>query len=133
MPNLGYRSVEVMLTNQTMGDLSVQGVSLGSGCSWIQGEGAKQGDVLAQYNSVTWGVLTNDLDGTAYGRINLHGLGQQPVIIEFSNDSAGNKICNIQGNTTVSAGAVTWRPGEDNHVQGSADLSEASGTQAKTA
>ena len=125
MADRGYRSIEVSITNQTSGDLSVQGASLKAGCMWVQGEGAKPGDILAQYNSVTWGVMTDDLDGPAAASIALHGLGRGPVTVELAYDPAGTQTCQIEGNTAVSAGPVTWQSGAENHVAASVDLADA--------
>lgn len=115
MADLGYRSVEVNVTNDTRGNLTVQGPQTGSGNTWIQGESATQGQALNQYNSAKWGVSTNDVDGTATAQVQLTGLGSYPVSISFTNDMNGNSNCTVGGNDMVKGTATQVSTGEQNH------------------
>jgi hypothetical protein len=115
MANLGYRSVEVMLTNDTRGNLTVQAVALGAGNSWIQGETPNQGDPLPQYSGCQWGVSTNDVNGSASGQIQLTGLGSWPVSISFNNGATGNSTCSVAANDQVQGLVQQMQTGEMNH------------------
>lgn len=115
MADLGYRSVEVNVTNDTRGNLTVQGPTLGSGNTWIQGETPTQGAALGQYMSAKWGVSTNDVDGTATGSVQLTGLGSYPVMVSFTNDMNGNSNCTVAGNDMVKGTATQVATGEQNH------------------
>lgn len=117
MPDLGYRSIEVAVTNDTRGNLTVQGVVAGSGSSWVQGETPNQGDSLPQYQAVKWGVDTNDVDGIANGQVSLTGLGSYPVSLVVMNDFTGRSACNVTGNDSVSAIVTQVQTGEVNHSQ----------------
>lgn len=116
MADLGYRSVEVVVTNDTRGNLTVQALALGSGDSWIQGETPNQGDPLQQYNSSKWGVSTNDINGTASGQVQLTGLGAWPVSIVFQNNMAGVSTCTISPNDQVTGIVTQQNTGEVNHT-----------------
>lgn len=115
MADLGYRSIEVNVTNDTRGNLTIQGPTLGSGNSWIEGETPTQGASLGQYQAVKWGVSTNDFNGTATAVVQLTGLGSYPVSISFSNDMNGNSNCMVQGNDMVTGTATQVSTGEMNH------------------
>ena len=115
MADLGYRSVEVAVTNDTRGDLTVQGPQCGSGDNWVQGETPHQGDRLPQYNAAKWGVSTNDVEGGASAQIQLTGLGSWPVSITFANDSSGNSTCTVSQNDMVQGMVIQQNTGEANH------------------
>lgn len=115
MSNRGYRSIEVTVTNDTPGNLTVQAPQLGSGCSWIGGEEPTAGQTLGAYQSMTWGVSTNDARGAATAGVSLWGLGAYPVTIGFSNDVNGDSSCQVLGNNTVSGASTSVSTGEANH------------------
>ncbi len=116
MADLGYRSIEVNIVNDTRGNLTIQGPQVGSGNSWIQGETPTQGTALGQYMSAKWGVETNDVNGTATAMVQLTGLGSYPVTIAFTNDMNGNSNCTVAGNDQVKGTATSVNTGEQNHT-----------------
>lgn len=115
MANLGYRSVEVVVVNDTRGNLTVQGVANGPGNTWVQGETPNPGDSLAQYNASKWGTETNDVNGAASAQIQLAGMGSWPVTIVFSNNSAGISTCSVAPNNLVTSIVTQQTTGEANH------------------
>ncbi len=115
MADLGYRSIEVLVTNDTRGNLTLQGVGIGTNCTWVQGETPSQGASLPQYNSAKWGVSTNDVNASASGQVQLTGLGSFPVSVTFSNNENGQSICNVGPNDAVKGTAVQQDTGEQNH------------------
>jgi hypothetical protein len=115
MPDRGYRSIEISVTNDTRGDLVVQAPTCGANDSWIQGEVPSQGDPLNQYNAATWGVLTKDVNNSASGHVQLTGLGSFPVTISFVNDSNGNSSCTVAPNDQVRAIVTPGGASERNH------------------
>ncbi|WGM39752.1 hypothetical protein [Caulobacter sp. NIBR1757] len=115
MADLGYRSIEVNVVNDTRGNLTIQGPTLGSGNTWVQGEEPTQGASLGQYQGAKWGVSTNDVNGTATAMVQLTGLGSYPVSISFTNDMNGNSNCMLQGNDMVKGTAMQVSTGEMNH------------------
>lgn len=119
MADLGYRSVEVVVTNDTRGNLTVQAVGIGSGATWVQGETPTQGQQLNQYNSTKWGVSTTDVNGAASGQCQLTGLGNYPVTIVFTNNPNGSTSCSVTGNDQVTyvQPIVQQNTGEANHSQ----------------
>lgn len=89
MADLGYRSIEVVITNDTRGNLTVHAPSvLSSAGAWIQGETPNNCDPLNQYNGMKFGVTTNDVNGDASARLELTGLGSFPIQIERLNHAA---------------------------------------------
>ncbi|MBI1407408.1 MAG: hypothetical protein GC145_14950 [Caulobacter sp.] len=116
MADLGYRSIEVNVVNDTRGNLTVQGPTLGSGDTWITGETPTQGAALNQYQSAKWGVSTNDVNGTATASVQLTGLGSYPVSISFTNDMNGNSNCTVGGNDQVKGTVTAVSTGEQNHT-----------------
>ncbi len=117
MANLGYRSIEVEVLNDTRENLVVQGYSLSSSCSWIPGGNPRQGEILSQYNTVFWGVSTNDVNGPATGQVQLTGLGNFSVTIVFSNNATGQARCTVSPNNAVKGIVAPVLTGEQNHAQ----------------
>jgi hypothetical protein len=115
MADLGYRSVEVVVTNDSRGNLTIQGVGCGSGDTWVQGETPTQGAPLNQYNSAKWGVSTNDVNGGTSGQVQLTGLGSYPLTIQFSNNSSGVSACPTSQNDVVKTLVTQQDTGEINH------------------
>lgn len=115
MSNTGYRSVEINVINDTRGDLIVQGPQTAANSTWIQGEEAKQGDEIQQYNSVKWGVMTNDINGIAQGSVQLTGIGAFPVRITFTNTVSGQSTCVVSPNDAVTGLVTPIQTGEVNH------------------
>ncbi len=112
----GYRSVEIIVINDTRGDLSVTGPVAGQGSTWIQGETPNQGDPLDQYQSAKWGVSTNDVNGNVSATVQLTGLGSYPLTLQFYNYSSGQTGAPCTGNDAVTP-VVTQNPVvEQNHT-----------------
>lgn len=116
MADLGYRSIEVLVTNDTRGNLTVQGVGIGTNCTWVQGETPTQGASLPQYNSAKWGVSTNDVNASASGQVQLTGLGSWPVSITFINNENGVSTANVSPNDAVKGIVTQQDTGELNHT-----------------
>jgi hypothetical protein len=112
----GKRSVQVNVFNHTEADLTVQGPSLGSSCSWISGQQPNQGDTLAEFAAANWGVTTNDATATAQAWISLSGLGSPMINISVSNDHNGNTLCTATGNSVVNVTTQQQTSGEDAHA-----------------
>ncbi len=115
MADMGYRSVQVSVTNDTRGDLTVQSGAVGDGDAWLVGEAPTQGGSFGQYHQAQWGVSTNDINGTAAGQIQLAGLGSWPVAIVFMNDDNGISTCSVTPNDQIKANVVQQETGEPNH------------------
>ena len=112
----GNRSVEVIVTNDTRGDLTVTAPQAGSGSTWIQGEQPNQGDPLPQYQSAKWGVFTNDAMGNVTGQLQLIGLGNVPVTLSFYNYSNGVSGAPCLGNESVTVNVIENPVVEANHT-----------------
>jgi hypothetical protein len=118
MADRGYRSIEVTVINNTRASLMVQGASTsGANSTWISGERPLPGFVLAQFASVTWGVMTTDQNGTADALVMLSGLGHQPVRIQLENRASGDSKVTPVGNDRIHAEHKQIDTGEDNYSQ----------------
>jgi len=126
--DIGYRSIEVLVTNDTRGNLSLQGVGIGSYCTWVQGETPTQGSILPQYNPAKWGVYTNDVNAAASGQVQLTGLGSFPVSITFINNAAGASSCAFAPNDAVQGLVQQPDTGDQNHTLFVVQLIPASGS-----
>src|SRR5437870_2360817 len=118
MADTGYRSIEVTVINNTQANLSVQAASTnGSNAQWISGEQPKPNQVLEQWQSVTWGVMTNDEDGSVLGTVSLLGYGKYPITINFANPYEGESSANVIGNDKLTGTTTDLGSGEDNAAQ----------------
>lgn len=117
MQDLGYRSIQLAVTNDTRGNLTLQDVALDSGpyCAWITGETPSQGDPFQQYSDVQWGAATNSIDAAVSGQIQLSGLASGPIAIVFMNDQNGVSSCSVAPNDLIKANVAQQDTGEINH------------------
>ena len=115
MADEGYRSVQVRVTNDTRGDLTVAAPQTGSGDEWLQGETPTHGAMLRQYSAVTWGVSTNDVNASTSAMVQLAGLGSWPVTIVFSNSANGVSACSVSPNDAIMGSVTAVDTGEANH------------------
>ena len=115
MPDQGYRSVEVTVTNDTRGELTVVNPGTAAGSTWIQGEAAKEGDALPQHKRKLWGVSTNDPLGIANAHVQLTGVGSYPVAITFTNDHNGKSSCWVTPNDVIMFTQWQIDTGKANH------------------
>jgi hypothetical protein len=114
--SLGYTSVQVAITNDTWGSLIVEGPNIDPGAAWASGETPTPGQSLPQYSAAQFGVMTNDVDGSAGGQFMLTGLGSYPVTVTFANTSNGVSNALVDGNDAVQAIITQLDTGEQNHT-----------------
>ncbi|MBX5484129.1 MAG: hypothetical protein IRZ16_20070 [Myxococcaceae bacterium] len=116
MPDVGYRSVEITVLNSTKADLSITGATTsGANVSWISEEQPKEKEQLGSSQSAVWGVMTDDVDGSAIGTVVLTGLGEDPVSIHMQNLSNGQSQATVQANDKVQGLVAPIPTGEQNH------------------
>src|ERR1700731_1385997 len=94
----GYRSVEVTITNDTRGDLTIQAGDLPDSAAWIGGEKPTPGSALKQYSSMLFGVATDAQNGAAVATLEITGLGSYPIQIRFFNQPDGTSNCTVTPN-----------------------------------
>ena len=118
MADRGYRSVEVTITNDTRGDLTIQAAGdLPDSGNRIQGEKPTPSSVLKQYSSMLFGVATDDQNGAATAILELTGFGSSPIQISFFNQPDGTSNCSVTPNNAVQAKTTQVDTGEQNHTQ----------------
>lgn len=116
MPDVGYRSVEISVVNFTKANLTIQSASSsGSNVTWISGEQPKVGSELMQSQGATWGVMTNDSDGSAIGSVVLTGLGESPIMINLQNLANGQSQASVTANDKIHGTVQQQSTGEQNH------------------
>lgn len=118
----GFRSVEVDVTNDSLGNLSVQASSLGVNVTWIPGETPGPGYPVEQYNASMWGAETNDINSNATAQILLTGQGAFPLTIVMSNMSDGTSSVNVIDNDALHGIVNQVDTGEVNHTAFSIQL-----------
>ena len=110
------RTIEVQVTNNTNVDLSVRAaVTNGASSLWIHGEQADSGQVVKQWESVTWGVFTNSEADAASATVSIGGPGNSAIDINLNAlpDGTGSVVAN--SNDEIQATA-TQIDGTDNHA-----------------
>lgn len=117
MADTGYRSVEIIVLNDTPGDLVIEsaGDPADNG-AWVDGEKPTNGSPLRQYTSRTFGVKTDDVNGSALGSFQLTGLGSSPLRIDFWNHADGTSDVNVTANNAVQGMTRAIESNEDNHT-----------------
>ncbi len=117
MADLGYRSIEVVIINDTRGDLVIQAAgAIPDSGAWIEGEKSTSGTVLKQYSKLKLGVKTDDDNGLALATFQLTGLGSFPVEISFSSDANGASNCSVTPNDHVQGLTSAISTDEENHT-----------------
>ena len=117
MADTGYRSIEVIVINDTRSDLSIQGAGDPTSGTWVDGEKPTDGTIIPQYAKKKFGVKTDDQKSAAEASFLLTGRGSLEV--DFFNTAGGN--ADVTFTTPVAA------EGKDLGIQGTksqADTSE---------
>lgn len=116
--DLGVRSVQVVITNNTLGNLVVQGPSPDPGSQWIgNGQTPNQGQEIGQHDNAIFGVATNDANGAVGGQLMLTGVGGYPVDVLFANNASGVPNAFVAGNDVVQATVTQMDTGAANHAR----------------
>ena len=117
MADTGYRSIEVFVSNDLEGDLSVESATLGATASWMSGEEAEEGNLLEEFQTAIWGATTDDEGGAASASVTLGGLGDGFVRIEFSNSSNGQSAVIVTPNNKAQGAVEEIESEDDLHSQ----------------
>jgi|ERR1017187_654820 hypothetical protein len=124
MADLGYRSVEIHVVNNTKADLSVQSAAtIGPSSAWISGEQADSGQVVKQWGTVRWGVFTHSGADAPSATISLVGLGNEAIQINLINQPDGTSPVTANSNDEVQSSIVQMDSGEDSHTMWKVALS----------
>ena len=114
--DLGYRSIEVVITNDTQGNLMIGDVQTDAGSAWVAGETPSESQQLNQFVFSTFAVMTTDINASAGGQIMLTGLGSYPISVVFANSVNGTSNAMVNGNDMVTGRVTPIDTGEQNHT-----------------
>lgn len=117
MADLGHRSIEVVITKDTHGDLTIQAARdhPDSG-AWVDGEKPSNGTVLKPYSKMRFGVKTDDVDGGALASFELSGHGSLPIQVDFFGHPDGTSSCSVSQNNVIQADTTPGDPEDEDHT-----------------
>ena len=109
----GARSLIVNVANESNADFTIQAAETVGQSVWINGDKPEQGQVLAIYEELLVGVMTDDDDAPVGGSVVLTGLGE-PISLQMMMDP--------EGEASVECGAqacrsVQMETGDADHAQ----------------
>ena len=111
----GYRSIELVIINDTKTDLSIQAANIVSG-DWIDTEKANSGTIIPQYSKIKLGCKTDDLNSSAEFSFELIGDGS-PLVIDAFNTAGGNSnvVFSTNAGCMIKGSSIEAETNEENH------------------
>ena len=117
MADLGYRSVEILVTNNTKADLSVQSAAtIGTSSAWISRDPADSRQVVKRWEKARRGVFTHSDSDAPSATVSLVGVGKEPIQINHSNQPDGTSAVTANSNDEVQSATTQLDSGEASHT-----------------
>ena len=117
MPDIDNRSIEIVVQNNTRGDLEIQDADIASpGTVWITGKHAEKGTTLKTYATMRIGAKTEKKKGDVNFAVHFSGLGPVPITINAINNIKGASRPDCAGNSAVHANIETISNQDENHL-----------------